>query len=63
MLILRNKKSIVSNIFTKKLHNEIISLRKSLIIAEYGTDESIEIDKLHVDKIYLSLICRLTLKG
>jgi hypothetical protein len=55
MLSLRNQKSNVSNIFTKNLLSENISMIQSLIVAEYDLDESIEIDELQVDEIYLSL--------
>jgi hypothetical protein len=55
MLSLRNQKSNVDYIFTKKLLNEIISQREVVIIAEYDFDESNEIDESQIDKIYQSL--------
>lgn len=63
MLSLHNQKSIVSNIFPKNLISEMISRRKSIIVAEYDFYESMEIDELQVEKIDLSLICNLTIKG
>lgn len=61
MLSLHNQKSIVSNIFPKNLISEIISRRKSIIVAEDDFYESIEIDELQLDKIDLTLFCNLTI--
>jgi len=63
MLSIHNQKSNVSDIFIKNILSEIISRIEAVDIVEYDFGESIEIDKLQVDKIYLSLIFRLTLKG
>lgn len=63
MLSIHNQKSNVSYIFIKNILSEIISRIEAVDIVEFDFGESIEIDKLQVDKIYLSLIFRLTLKG